>query len=231
MAIDREQAVAANRARLLAGDAPPPPVPADVLAACFQPAACPGCDYALTGLAPAGQCPECGLAYGPPEVWLYGTATGSLALPGRVVLARRSLWAAVLAVPFAAVGLMQAWVRTGLADHWRWLPWVAAGLFVGIGYRLRRAGTRPVQVLLTPGGVLQAPRGPGRTARAGLTPWRAVRGARLATLSDGRLHVWIGAGDSPLKPRWEYVNALVRCPPEAAVALRQRIAGWRAGLA
>ena len=232
MGTDREQAVAANRARLLARAAPPPVRP-EVFAALFRPAACPGCHYPLTGLDAGGLCPECGLGYGPPEVWLYGTATGSMALHGRIALTRRSLWAALLAVPFVVAGVMQTGPMAGTNGLWRPLPWAAAGLSLVIGLWSRGAASRAVQVLLTPSGVLQAAHGRGRTAHArltgaGLTPWRSVRGARLATLSDGRLHVWIGAGDSPWVPRREYVNALVQCPPEAVSALRQRIEQWRA---
>ena len=115
MGIDRLQAVAANRARLIALDAPPPPVPADVADDLLRSAVCPKCGYDLNGLPSVGTCPECGRTYGGDEVCLYGFGAGRKAShwnrrpPTRARLALRWAWSLPL------LGLF-VWARAAVAD-------------------------------------------------------------------------------------------------------------------
>jgi hypothetical protein len=237
MGTDREQAVVANRARLLAQTAPPPPVPADMADDLLRATACARCGYDLNGLPlPSGTCPECGRPYGGIEVCLYGYGAGSKRTDWtRRPLTRRQLawrwtWSAGIVAALLACWPLR-WLFGGM--YWEWLTSIAVGLAIVTWRGLGEQPLDAVQVWLTPAGVKQLNRrwGPipyDRIDRAKPVPWRKVRRADVRPHGDGEVQVTL-SNDAPFwLPERNYVEAVVRCAPDAAVALRQRIESWRA---
>jgi hypothetical protein len=236
MGTDREQAVLANRARLLALDGPPPPVRADVADGLLRSTVCARCGYELTGLSqPTGACPECGRAYGGPEVCLYGYAAGGKQTAWtRKPLSLRRIAFVWTCVGVAALVLAPFWRMITLTGLWYWpVSWLG---FLGV-VTWRGLSDQPsdaVQVRLTPAGVRQMNRGWGpipydRVDRARPTPWAKVRHVAVKPAGDGQVRVTMASSTEPWTFQRIYVDAIVRCPPEADAALRQRLAEWRAG--
>ena len=240
MATDREQVVAANRARLLAADAPSPLVSPDVADGLLRSAVCGRCGYDLTGLptaaADAPVCPECGRAAGPDEVILYGYAADRdpASRTARPPSRRQVAWRWAWSVPVLAVAAWTWPMRRYFGVMYGSVASVALGLLAVTWRGARRDTTHDaLQVRLTPAGVGEVVRGLGplpydRVDRARVTPWRRFTSTRVTPEPDGLVRVTLTADDDFWTFRPRTVDAVVHLPADAVPALRQRISEWRA---
>ncbi len=233
---DRARQIVANRARLLADTFRPPVGLAGPLDERLRPALCGRCGYDLSGLPPAGLCPECGRPFGGQEVLLYGYAaaggTGSWA--GRPPTRRQLAWRWAWSLP--VLGLF-----AGSWHHWRFLGSMYGYLLsvpIGLAVATWR-GLRPdppadtVQVRLTPAGARVLNRGLGpvpyeKVDTADLIPWRRIATARVRPEPDGLVRVTLESPARFWSLRHPSVDAVVRCDPAAVDALVDRIELWRA---
>jgi len=234
--IDREQAVLANRARLLAQPALPPPVPDDVADELLRSTVCARCGYDLTGLpVPIGTCPGCGRAYGGAEICLYGYGTGSKRTdwtrnpPNRWQLVWR--WAVLIVAVAAMASSYQ--LRIFVWAFWYWPASACVGLFIITWRGLTDQPADAVQVRLSPAGVRQLNRGWGpipydRVDAAKPVPWRKVHWLAVQAVGEGQLRVSMKSSEDLWTFQRVYVDAIVRCPPDAVAAVRQRVTEWRA---
>lgn len=226
-----------DRNRLRELYAPPTIAPAEA-DALLRPTVCPKCEYRLAGLPEAGICPECGRAYGLPEVVLYGHGAGARASawntprPSPWKLGLRWAFVLSIAAAFAPMGVGgRLWRNPSML--WWFLPTSLAGVVVATVRQFRGDGAGAVQVRLSPAGFHQGNRRGGpvpyaRSADAAPVPWRRATDARLfVRAADGRLMIRILAPGPWWRPASRSVDAAVDCPPAAVEPLRQRVAAWR----
>ena len=186
---------------------------------------CPGCGYMLTGLPPAGACPECGRAYDEQLVVLYGWAAGSR---GNALSGNRR--AVIGFAALAAFNLFNIAVNRLLRPSAFWtvalLAWLALVVAV-VWLRVRRSDMPGlVQVHLSPAGAsqLDAPQG----APPPPMPWRDLDDGVIERVREDLWRIRFRHRSR----RWPTpVDAEVRCTPAQADALRKRVSEWHAATA
>ena len=190
---------------------------------------CPGCGYALEGLASEGSCPECGGHYDQSEVVLHGFCAGQ----HTDVATARPAVAVVAAVALAFMGswFLRDWFRSGRRDHGDllWAAFVVAWVLWGLWKRFATDMPGLVQVRLGAWGALQVNNPTAQGRKAGKpTPWRDVADASIAPDRDGTVRIKVERRKSFWRGSPTPVDAEVDCTPEQAAALRERVAAWRA---
>lgn len=186
---------------------------------------CPDCGYMLCGLPKRGSCPECGFAYDPEMIVLYGWESG--------LAPQRQRWLRV-----AQRLLRYWWVAYMGFVIWVW-PWVnltkrpdawdialmlllVAPLFVA-GWDaqcdLPVPAPGPVQLRMTPKGfAMREGIGPEE-----LRPWRREMGIGLEEIRDGWFRLY-SEFDGTCIPWWPGLE--IRSDPVSARRIRQRVARW-----
>ena len=188
---------------------------------------CPGCGYALDGLAPEGTCPECGGLYDQSVVVLHGFGRGGIATA-------RPAAAVFAVVTYAACAWLwiRDWLKSGGRDliAFLWAAGLTASLAWGVWKRWGSDMPGLVQVRLGADGASQLNNpGAGKIPRARPKPWRDVTDASVRPAGGGTVRLRI-VGPTTFWRGTKYpVDAELRCTPEQAAALRARIAAWRAG--
>jgi hypothetical protein len=176
---------------------------------------CPDCGYLLTGLPEQGICPECGVAYNPEMIVLYGWATR---VRGNESTARRGpgWWVSsiagwlILLLLFNIVGAVLLVV---------WL--------IGSSYRRRRLLTdapAPVQVRLFPEGFGQRDGvGPVKLRR-----WRANKRQLIFELvGPGRCRIRSWRHFQLVLWRSGVIDFEFDCDAETADRIQKKIKQWR----
>lgn len=193
----------------------------------LRPGECPSCGYALEGLAPEGRCPECGGRYNQFAVVLHGYAAGRFA----DVATARPWRAAGIAGAYVVVLI---WVYQKTA-HGRdsfpiycilaaaaWLAWM-------LWKRWTRDMPGQVQVRVSAYGarLVKNPM-PGEPQTGTVTPWRDVGDVSLDATGQGLIRFRLLRRESLWWSPDVALDAELRCTPEQAASLRERIAAWRA---
>ena len=169
----------------------------------FAPQNCPDCGYALTGLPPAGRCPECGIPYDDTMIVIYGFGAGARQR-GYNRRDERPSWMRITL--FCAVGVVVAfmWLSTGGGRGLGLVMTVFLAASMWDWWRRRAiASPLPVQLRMTPEGFAQRD-GFGAVT---LVPWskpglyvrlRRMRKDSFALVAEGRLlnllvgKTWVG---------------------------------------
>lgn len=183
----------------------------------FAPRKCPGCGYALRGLAAEGVCPECGAGYDPRHVVLYGWAGPTLSN-----LSNSPAGPAIAgAIAAGAFLLCLAFLYRGRLGWEGIVPTALVGaVMAAIVLRRRSLGTPPVQVRLQPEGVAQRD-GVGPVA---LEPWEGRWELHLLPNGAGRQRLILyrlkgGRWTTVLRP----VDLEFDCDADAAEELCRRV--------
>lgn len=188
--------------------------------------ACPSCGYSLEALPLEGRCPECGAEYDQRTVVLHGWGAGfqadvATARPAVVVawvaFGAWVVWDALRdsrhdPSGLLCAGLALAWLTTALWRRWGSdMPGLAQ-------VRLNASGVCQVDATAAPA------RGPAWVAWATLTKVEVMpHGEGLVRLRAKRKPPWWRMEDA-------VVDAIVRCSPAQAAALREKIRAWRAAV-
>ena len=202
-------------------DVPSPPDP-------LRLSNCPGCGYALEGLAAHGNCPECGDPYDQSVVVLHGFGAGRQSS----IATARPREAAITAGVYAIVLCfwIVEWRRKGRLDAYGiiWLVALLAWLVGGLWKRWRTDMPGLAQVWLGADGVRQVNNPiPGSPKKAYLIPWREVKRVTLRPAGHGTFRIEVKGPTSFWRSTDVTVDAEVRCTPEQAATLELRIAAWR----
>jgi hypothetical protein len=189
---------------------------------------CPSCGYALEGLAPQGRCPECGGRYDQSAVVLHGYAAGRFA----DVATARPWHAAGIAGAWVLLFLLwvRDWVRHGRRDEFG--MYCAVVGVAWLGWTLWKRWTRDmpglVQVRLNASGARYVKNPlPGKRPGGTLIPWRDVAGVSIEPAEGGMVRLRLAGRKSFWNGSEVALEAELRCTPEQAGALRERIGAWR----
>jgi hypothetical protein len=186
---------------------------------------CPDCAYLLTGLPEQGLCPECGFAYGPDLIVLYGwpdTSAGPpriwLSLVFPVAMTWCGTYLALSLLPLQSPGLSQFVPYVQLL-----LILIVAGLQIRQAIRRSRRGP-PVQVRFTPAGLGQRTGfGPLK-----LTPWDHNIRIDFRMLARGYCHIHAHfVGFVPDKVSSKIVSVSVENGAVAKEHVRRCVGLWR----
>jgi hypothetical protein len=183
---------------------------------------CPSCGYALNGLPDEGLCPECGKYYDQYTVVLHGWSTGSKA---DVATARP--W---VIVGWTGLVIWLIWraVRDGGRDPVSLGVAVATVFFIARGLWRRWSNEMPglTQVRLNRDGCrqLESNRSVILPAPA---PWSEVRHVDLDLRGKGMVWLRIRCRTPLWRSAIIPVEAMLKCTPEQADELRERIDEWR----
>jgi hypothetical protein len=188
--------------------------------------ACPACGYALEGLASEGTCPECGTGYDQRTIVLHGWSS-----PSQLDVATGRPWVVVLVT---AVFGWYAWdsvrsgLRLGIRNPAAYLCAALALLSVAWGLWRRWNSDMPglLQVRLSPEGCCQLDTTAKRTPPT-VTPWRATRIVKVEPRSEQLVRLRVECAAPWYRMENVPVDAIVKCTPQQAAALRAKIAEWR----
>lgn len=169
---------------------------------------CGECGYSLLGLEASGRCPECGCAFGPDQLVLWGTEGGPFKAD-RIARNLQLAWAVLVAGAF----VLLLWRRLAsfrlesiamFAPAMAWLGMVAWMLWVGKRRRQVRLSAHGFGVRLGPGPVK-------------VQPWR---GDEEIDLRRARAHAYVLTIRQNLAVP---VQMNVACSDEELESLRRRI--------
>lgn len=198
--------------------APTPPDP-------LQLDRCPDCGYLFTGLPDRGICPECGFAYNPDMIVLYGWAHHLRAKESNRYSSRFRtglLWFARIA--FLLFVLVPALMR----QAWSSLTFPAVVIAILLVSTFRRKqlledAPAPVQLRLFPEGFSQRD-GIGQVT---LRPWRAGKHLRLKRMFNGRYRIRTWRWYMIVLLRKRHVDFEFHAFPGTPGRIQERIDRWR----
>lgn len=183
---------------------------------------CPDCGYLLTGLPGQGICPECGFAYRPDMIVLYGWGAGKRATLSTIrwrSVSWRLLWSMLSILPQI---IMLLFVGANLYGLLLVMGFLAVdGTWVYRRWRVGQETPRPAQLRLMPEGFAQRV----GTGKVKLRPW--TRSTRVFVTRKKppvyRIREEIVFFRLSMRP---VIDVEIECDAETAERIKGRIKQW-----
>ena len=190
----------------------------------FAPQHCPDCGYALTGLPPAGRCPECGIPYDETMLVIYGYGAGQRSHAWNSE-AGRNPWMHAVWFVVTAGALAYIWWTSSFTPRLTTLFLIAlAGSAAFSWWRGRNiTSPKPTQLRLTPEGFAQRD-GFGNVR---LIPWTTRwLWFRIRRNKHNRWQIDAGRGWPRILILWTWVGIEVEAEFSDVQALCRRLEAW-----
>ncbi len=183
---------------------------------------CPECGYLLTGLPEQGICPECGSAYDPEMIVLYGWGAGKQATLSAIrwrSVSWRLAWSLLSVLPQIAVLLFVGVNTFGVLLVMGFFA--LDGMWVYRRWRIGQQTPRPAQLRLTPEGFAQRV----GTGKVRLQPW--TRSTRIfVTRKTPRLYRIRQERPFFAMSMRSTIDVEIECDAATAERIKERIHLW-----